>query len=144
MTPKPIHLRAARPDEEAWINARYAEIGFVPSHLAGELVAIAEIEGSAAGLGRMVDVDANTQELGGMYVFPEFRKRGVAAAIVSFLLEHRKEGVAVYCLPFEHLQNFYRGFGFVDATPPAALEQKHRWCNTTYTGRTLCFRLGAS
>jgi len=39
------HIRNAYMEESPWINERYKEIGFVPSNIAHELVAIAEHRG---------------------------------------------------------------------------------------------------
>ena len=80
------HIRNAYMEESPWINERYKEIGFVPSNIAHELVAIAEHQGSRAALGRLVPVNADCAELGGIYVLPEFRGLGISKEIVSYLL----------------------------------------------------------
>ena len=80
------HIRDAYMEESPWINERYGEIGFVPSNIAHELVAIAEHQGSRAALGRLVPVNADCAELGGIYVLPEFRGLGISKEIVSYLL----------------------------------------------------------
>lgn len=128
------NLRILPVAELPWANARYAEIGFQPSTPA-DFIAVAEIDGERAGIGRLVPVDAETGELGGMYVLPGFRGHGVAAAIVGYLLKaspYRR----LYCIPFAHLEHFYRGFGFVTPAAgdplPAAVAGKTDWCRTTY------------
>ena len=75
------HIRNAYMEESPWINERYKEIGFVPSNIAHELVAIAEHQGSRAALGRLVPVNADCAELGGIYVLPEFRGLGIGTEI---------------------------------------------------------------
>lgn len=117
-----------------WANARYAEIDFQPSG-PRDLVAVARVDGERAGLGRLVPVDAQAGELGGIYVLPPFRGRQVARAVVSFLLAQSPYR-RLYCLPFAHLESFYRGFGFAppaaqDALPPAVAE-KLAWCARRY------------
>src|SRR6185436_13379017 len=68
-----VKLRTARAAEAEWINARYAEVRFMPSDLAHEVVVIAETGDEPAGLGRLVDIDERSCELGGMLVFERFR-----------------------------------------------------------------------
>ena len=116
------------------INARYAEIGFVPSH-AGELIVVATLAGDTAGQGRVVPIDATSGELGGIYVLPHYQGRGVAKRVVEFLIRHTDLPV-LYCLPFAELEGFYRSMGFLpvmqqDGVPQQVL-QKHQWCNATY------------
>jgi GNAT superfamily N-acetyltransferase len=127
-----IALRLARPEEAEWINARYAEVRFVPSDLAREIVAIAEIDGTPAGLGRLVPVDDESCELGGMLVFEAFRGQGVARAIIDELLRHT-DARAVYCIPFAELEPLYEAAGFArtDHAPPNVIE-KFEWCTRTY------------
>jgi hypothetical protein len=126
-----MHLRIAHADELQWINERYAEVGFVPSH-AGELVIVAEIDGERAGIGRLVDVDESACELGGMLVFERFRGLGVSRAIIDALLTHAN-GRTAYCIPFAELESLYAGAGFArtEEAPEKVLE-KYRWCQGAY------------
>ena len=135
------HIRNAYPEEEPWINERYREIGFVPSNIARELVAIAEHEGSRAALGRLVPVNADCAELGGIYVLPEFRGLGIATEIVSYLLRQGVTCKKIFCLPFAHVGHLYIGLGFRPCEEaedvPEEIKRKHRWCNSHYEHRTL-------
>ena len=129
-----ILLQIATDNDLAVINARYADIGFVPSH-AGELIVIVTLAGGPAGQGRVVPIDSSSGELGGIYVLPHCQGRGVAKRIVDFLIQHTNLPV-LYCLPFAELEGFYRSMGFVqvkqrDRVPQQVL-QKHQWCNATY------------
>ena len=129
-----VTLRTATATDLAAVNARYADIGFVPSH-AGELIVIAALSGCTAGQGRIVPVDARRGELGGIYVLPDCQGFGIARRIVDFLIRQTELPV-LYCLPFGELQDFYRSMEFVpvkqqDRVPQQVL-QKHRWCNATY------------
>lgn len=132
-----ITVRPRSESELAWANERYAEIRFVPSSTQ-DLVAIAEIGGARAALGRLVPVEDSTGELGGIYVLPEFRGRGVAAAIVAWLIGHSPYQ-QLFCIPFSHLESFYRGFGFEPVPPgaavPATVAGKVAWCAQHYPDR---------
>ena len=127
-----MRLRVARLDEFQWINDRYAEVRFQPSDLAEEIVVIASIDERPAGLGRLVPIDEDAWELGGILVFEEFRGRGVARAIVGELLGHTNS-THVYCIPFAELESFYASAGFArtDDAPPEVLE-KFAWCRRKY------------
>jgi len=127
-----VKLRTARADETEWINARYAEVRFLPSDLAHEVVVIAEVDGEPAGLGRLVDVDERSCELGGMLVFDRFRGRGVARAIIDELLRHTR-GRDVYCIPFADLEPLYTSAGFArSGDAPLSIREKLEWCRVTY------------
>jgi len=142
-----VNLRVATPADARWINERYAEVRFLPSDLAHEVVVIAE-SGAAgaqpAGLGRLVDVDDDSCELGGMLVFEAFRGRGVARAIIDELLRHAR-GRDVYCIPFADLESLYASAGFTrtDAAPRAVLE-KFAWCQRTYEKDVLLMTMRAT
>src|SRR5438128_1026460 len=85
-----LQIRAAEKQEMAWINGCYDEVEFIHSHFDSEIIAVAEFDGEKAGLGRLVKVDEQNLELGGMYVFESFRNKGIAKEIVTFLLTYAK------------------------------------------------------
>lgn len=129
-----ITLRSASPSELAWINERYRAIDFVESD-AGDFIAVAEVDGKVAGLGRIVPFERRVGELGGMVVFDEFRGVGVAKKIIEFLAE-TKDFELLYCLPFSKLEALYASFGFrrvadVAGVPAKALK-KYTWCAEFY------------
>jgi predicted GNAT family N-acyltransferase len=130
-----VTIRQARKEEIAWINARYSEVDFLPSDFDNEFIAVAEVDSKRAGLGRLVKIDGESFELGGMLVFDEFRGSGTARRIVEFLLDHSK-GKRVFCIPFEHLFEFYNSAGFVKCddfySVPEEVLKKFRWCQRTY------------
>ena len=70
-----IEVRAAKKSEMEWINTKYDEVEFVHSIFDKEVIAVAEANGQKAGIGRLVTIDENNFELGGIYVFEEFRGR---------------------------------------------------------------------
>lgn len=131
-----IQVRPAERSEIEWINHCYDEIEFVHSSFEKEIIAIAESHGQKAGLGRLVSVDPNHLELGGMYVFEAFRSQGVARKIVEFLLKYPLPHQTIYCIPFEHLVPFYGQFGFIECTNlaevPHEISSKYLWCKEKY------------
>lgn len=138
-----INIRKAKEIEIDWINKKYAAIDFKKSVFENELIAIAEFESLNSGLGRMVKIDDENYELGGMYVFQEFRNKGIAEKIVEFLIRSKNfEEKNIWCLPFENLENFYSKFGFKIAEKsmiqtPKEIIEKHIWCNNTYKKKVL-------
>lgn len=127
-------VRRLDPSERDWANARYSEIDFLPSP-ASDLIAIADVGGEPAGLGRVTPLHDSRGELGGMYVFPAHRGAGVSRQLIRYLM--RESGLDVlYCLPFEHLQALYAAEGFQACEPddqvPPKVREKHAWCNSHY------------
>lgn len=129
-------------DDEPWVNARYAEIDFKTSDFARDLVLIAEIDGTPAGLGRLVPLDESSCELGGMLVFESFRGRGVFRALIHDLLRLAGDR-EVYCVPFADLEAMYTAFGFArcEAAPPA-IREKVEWCGRTYVRGVVVMKKG--
>lgn len=129
-----VTVRALQAQELEWANARYREIDFLQS-TADDYVAVAEIDGVPAGLGRLVRVAADARELGGMYVFPEQRGGGISRAIIEHLIA-RAGGDTLYCLPFGNLRSLYVSCGFQQRAPDAAMPpkvlSKFEWCNGHY------------
>lgn len=131
-------LRWASTEDQSWVDAQYAAIDFSPSDLKAHRVTIAEWLGQPAGLGRLVPVATQQWELGGMYVLSDFRRKGIAAAIVQHLIDHTANGGILYCLPFMYLTEFYQGFGFQPAPEieiagfPTPILDKWQWCNEHY------------
>lgn len=129
-----VMVRTLFESELAWANQCYDEIHFLPSR-SGDFIATAEVDNIKAGLGRLVPVDETAAELGGIYVLPEFRGRKLAAAIVSYLLQHSPYR-RLFCIPFAHLEGFYRGFGFEPVSAgtavPDVVAEKVNWCAAEY------------
>ena len=135
-------VRLAGEGEINWINARYDEVDFIHSDFANEKIVIAEVSGERAGLGRLCKVTNEDAELGGMYVFEEFRGHGVADKIVRLLLEQSTSYKRIFCIPFSHLEGFYKRHGFRDIEfntieVPTKVTEKHNWCNQHYEGENL-------
>ena len=129
-----VTVRELSEPELEWANACYAAIDFVPSS-PHDFIAIAEVDGEKAGLGRIVPIEPDVGELGGMFVFPHYRGQAVARSIVDFLMK-RSTRSRLYCIPFKHLEPFYRSCGFAPAPDrdvfPAAVAAKLAWCERQY------------
>lgn len=135
-----LKIRTAEESEMGWINNCYDQVEFVHSDFKNEVIAIAEFDQNKAGLGRLVRVDENNLELGGMYVFESFRGKGIAKELVKFLLANAEPLQTVYCIPFEHLLPLYKQCGFIncsnfDSVPQTILD-KYRWCQEKYSDPT--------
>ncbi|MCL6220408.1 GNAT family N-acetyltransferase [Zunongwangia pacifica] len=132
---KAITIKQAEKNEIDWINTKYEEVDFTKSNDESEYIVIAKIGDENAGLGRLVKINDNHIELGGIYVFPNYRGLGVAENIVRTLCEENpfEASTCMWCLPFENLLGFYAKFGFnnaLDTTPPEQVAKKLEWCNS--------------
>ena len=129
-----VTVRLVQDDERRWANRMYEQIRFRPSG-ASDLLALALVDDEPAGLGRLVPVDDAAAELGGIFVLPEFRGKGLAAAIVQYLIE-QSQGRRLFCIPFSGLETFYRRFGFVPAVPqtqvPGEVVERLEWSRRAY------------
>ncbi|HDR6313138.1 TPA: GNAT family N-acetyltransferase [Bacillus cereus] len=131
-----------------WVNNQYKSIGFVPSDLERDLVAIITYDNVYAGVGRLVQIDKDTIEMGGIFILPKFRGLQLAGELVSFLVETAKKLQVqhVYCLPFEELEYFYKKYGYteVDTTKEIVhpiILKKYNWCLDHYDKHVLLFKL---
>ncbi|UII19575.1 GNAT family N-acetyltransferase [Fulvivirga ligni] len=110
---KKITVIQAEISQINWINEKYSEVDFVKSNYENEYIVIAKVGNENAGLGRLVKIDEDNIELGGIYAFPSFRGLGVAQDIVRNLCEKNPfDASTIWCLPFEYLFHFYSKFGF--------------------------------
>ncbi len=135
-----IFVRLAEESEMHWVNQCYDKVGFIHSNFNREFIAIAEFEGEKVGLGRLVKIDENNLELGGMYVLESFRGKGIASEVVRFLLNLAEPFPTVYCIPFEYLIPFYTKCGFTTCTQlelvPNEILDKYQLCKVKYTNPT--------
>ncbi|EJQ95062.1 GNAT family N-acetyltransferase [Bacillus cereus] len=143
-----MSIQLATSKDLEWINNRYESIGFVPSDLKRDKVAIITYNGEYAGVGRLVQIDKDTIEMGGIFILPKFRGLQLAGELVLFLVQTAKELHIqnVFCLPFEELKNFYKKYGFteVDTTQEVVhpiILKKYNWCLKTYDKHVLLFKL---
>ncbi|MDX8366666.1 GNAT family N-acetyltransferase [Cytobacillus sp. IB215665] len=131
-----------------WINNQYKIAGFIPSDLKNEIVAIVTYNGKNAGIGRLVQIDKDNLEMGGIYILPAYRGHKLAGELVSFLVKEAKkiDAANVYCIPFDNLGNFYKKYGFKEVRPQEddiheAIINKYNWCLQEYDKNVLLFRL---
>ncbi|PFM63466.1 GNAT family N-acetyltransferase [Bacillus cereus] len=141
-------IQLAISNDLEWINIQYESIGFVPSDLKRDKVAIITYNDEYAGVGRLVQIDEDTIEMGGIFILPEFRGLQLAGELVSFLVQTAKKLQIqnVYCLPFKELESFYKKYGFteVDNTQEVVhpiILKKYNWCLETYDKHVLLFKL---
>jgi len=98
--------------ELAWANQVYASLRFVPSTSADRLL-LARVDNQLVGMGRIVQLDEQNVEIGGIYVKESHRNKGVARRMVQRLAqETRQEPAACWILGFRHLMSFYQSMGF--------------------------------
>lgn len=143
-----MSIQLATSNDLKWINKQYKSIGFVPSDLKRDIVAIITCDNSYAGVGRLVQIDEDTIEMGGIFILPKFRGLQLAGELVSFLVETAKKLQVqhVYCLPFEELENFYKKYGYteVDTTKEVVhpiILKKYNWCLDHYDKHVLLCKL---
>lgn len=128
-----MNIKIAKPSDLSWINKYYEEISFkITSEK--DLQIYITVDEKVAGLGRIVHVDENHGELGGIYVLPDFRGKKIAEEIVNSLLTKNNFSV-LWCIPFKPLEVFYRKFGFRelrDDLIPEEIRLKFDWCEGRY------------
>ncbi len=137
-----IHIKRASEDDMRWVNESYDAIKFQKSDFNNEIIAIAMNGKERVGVGRLVKLQGNAYELGGMYVYRAYRKHGIASKIIDFLLNQVAEDCTIYCLPFKHLSAFYKKFGFKELVAneniPEKIALKYQWCNQAYEYEVGC------
>ncbi|PEA82580.1 GNAT family N-acetyltransferase [Bacillus pseudomycoides] len=143
-----MKIKFASSEDLEWINHQYKTVGFVPSDLKKDKVAIVIYNGEYAGLGRLVQIDESTIEMGGIYILPKYRGYKLAGDLVSFLVQEAKQSDAsnVYCIPFEELAAFYEKYGYKEVntdqeTVPPIILTKYKWCLQEYDKNVLLFKL---
>ena len=138
-----ITVRKAEKDEINWINLKYQEVNFIESNFDNEFIVIAECDTKPCGLGRLIIIDNDNLELGGIYVFYDFRGLNVSQEIIRFLIEKSDFSQKnIWCLPFSHLKKNYERFGFRDSiyekrTIPNKILKKHQWCELNSENKVL-------
>jgi len=137
-------IRLASFDDLTWINAKYREVKFPEANLENEIIAIVESNIEKIGVGRLRRIDNNIFELSGMYVEDAYRKKGIAGKVIEFLLTTIEPHQSVYCLPFSHLNSYYKKYGFDEINDcseiPKGLKDKQKWCGNTFGGSFSVFK----
>lgn len=141
-------IQLATASDLEWVNIQYQKIDFVPSSLGNEIIAIVTYKDEFAGVGRIVYLNDDEVEIGGIYILDEFRGLSLANELVGYLVEvaKKKNFKAVYCLPFENLKNFYHKFGFNEFEYETSqvndkVLKKYQWCLENYDKKVLLLKL---
>ncbi|MED2187274.1 MULTISPECIES: GNAT family N-acetyltransferase [Bacillus cereus group] len=143
-----MSIQLATSNDLEWVNKQYDAIGFVRSDLNRDMVAIITYDNAYAGVGRLVQIDEGTIEMGGIFILPKFRGLQLARKLVSFLVQTAKalEIQSVFCIPFDELESFYKTYGFIEVdmkkevVHPIILK-KYNWCLENYDKHVLLFKL---
>ncbi|MDF1654498.1 MAG: GNAT family N-acetyltransferase [Coxiellaceae bacterium] len=127
----PLMIRLVKEEEIEWINETYVMQGFNPSEFERDILILAESDGKTAGFGRLIKIDNDSVEMGGIYIFPEFRHRNCANQIITYLLERSNKWKNVYCVPPLSMYSLYENFGFKASdhldTVPEFIIKKYDW-----------------
>ncbi|MGE6256923.1 GNAT family N-acetyltransferase [Heyndrickxia sporothermodurans] len=141
-------IKLATKKELQWVNEQYQKIDFVPSKLENETIAIVTYKDNYAGVGRLVYLNEEEGEIGGIYILDEFRGLSLANELVDYLVNEAKgrKLKEVYCLPFEELKHFYGKFGFKEFNYENEKINKHilekyQWCLNNYEKKVLLLKL---
>lgn len=141
-------IKLANENDLEWLNAQYQKINFVPSSLENEIIAIVTYNDEFAGVGRIVYLNDDDVEIGGIYILDEFRGLSLANELVGYLVDIAKQKnlKAVYCLPFEELRNFYAKFDlhefeYIDNQVNTKVLEKFKWCLDNYEKQVLLLKL---
>ncbi|MED4953135.1 GNAT family N-acetyltransferase, partial [Bacillus cereus] len=68
-----MSIQLATSNDLEWVNNQYDSIGFVLSDLKRDKVSIITYNNEYAGVGRLVQIDEDTLEMGGIFILPQFR-----------------------------------------------------------------------
>jgi len=104
--------RRAEEKDLTWINEHYRRLNFEESHFSDEIIWLAVSMGRPFGVGRLIQLDERSFELGGLFVLESFRNLGVERELVKRLLENTKGPLTIYCIPLNGLVAFYEEFEF--------------------------------
>lgn len=120
-----MKLRNAQPSDMDNIYKIALKYDLDSNDMKAEDFIVAEENGSIIGFGRLWQHD-DAVELGTIGVVEEYRKKGVAKAIIKDLLGKTKENVYLTTL----IPGYFEQFGFKRLTtpPPQSMIRKKEWC----------------
>lgn len=119
-----IQIRPATADDEAGIKQMIRDEHLDPTFTDWRNFLIAEIDGQTAGIGQIRRI-LGAEELGSLVVLPEFRGRGVGAALITALEAKAKRPLHLFCEGKN--ESYYARFGYRSIPPlqaPGALKIK--------------------
>ena len=118
-------------------NSTYASQEFLLSNPERDRTWGVLVGGELIALGRLQHYADGAYEIGGFWVEEGHRGRGLARALVHHALERAPAEAEVWCIPYDHLTDFYLGFGMqcvIDLERvPASIREKLSWCTGTWT-----------
>jgi N-acetylglutamate synthase-like GNAT family acetyltransferase len=128
LTP-PVIVRVASATERPEAESFYRADGYTPSVAPSDQVFIALANGSIVGITRLCS-EHDCLVLRGMRVKVEFRRRGIASALLRAAMVSASPRVC-YCLPFTHLVELYGREGFlpvpIDSLPTFLRDRARRY-----------------
>lgn len=104
-----IHIRQAVADEQSMLRGIISGAHLDPTHLRWQNFVVAEWVGQIAGIAQIKPY-RDCREFGSLVVLAEFRKRGIAAALIEHCLasEHGR----IYLMCRDNMESFYARWGF--------------------------------
>lgn len=127
-----FQIVSIRDDALASANRVYDRNEFLPSDPERDRTWGVVLDGEPIALGRLQHYSDGAYEIGGFWVEEAHRGRGLARALVHYALERAPVDADVWCIPFDHLTDFYLGFGMqvvVDRQcAPDSIREKLSWC----------------
>lgn len=110
-----IAVKAAEAAELAEVGKFYKTVGYGGGVSQSDVTLTARLNGCLVGAVRLC-VESGVIVLRGMQVSPSFQRKGVGRALLEHCVPFLDRGPA-YCVPYEHLTNFYGQVGFIVAPP---------------------------
>lgn len=98
------------------VKAFYRQQGYGGGISDSEQVFAAYINNKLVGVAKLERLPGGVQVLRGVYVSDFCRGQGIGSTLVQHALQQASE--PLYCLPKQHLENWYQSFGFQSVVPP--------------------------
>lgn len=111
-------VRTVAPEELGRLQTTCSDWGYSVSTNPGDTVFLAEEAGQWLGMVRRT-CEEDVLMLRTMLVAPRARGHGVGTRLLKAFVQHL-EGWECYCIPYQHLTNFYERGGFVQEQSKAA------------------------
>ena len=99
----------------AEIGAFYETVGYGGGVSRDDVTLAARLDGRLVGAVRLC-AEGGVFVLRGMQVAPAFQGRGIGRVLLDYCVPYLDKGPS-YCVPYEHLTDFYGRVGFVVAPP---------------------------
>lgn len=110
-----VMVELACADALASVTEFYKTVGYGGGVSAADVTLAAHVKGRLLGVVRLCEENGVTV-LRGMQVVPTFQGKGIGRALLTHCIPYLDHGTA-YCLPYDHLVDFYSRAGFAIAPP---------------------------